>query len=78
MSKLPGLYNIIVQSNPLYTSCSPKRDWLMDRQGSAQDLNTSRFLNFAADEVCYITGTLATHPKSIFSMDRAEVSLFVM
>ena len=23
----------------------------MDRQGSAQDLNTSRFLNFAADEV---------------------------
>ena len=35
--------------------CSPKRDWLMDRQGSAQDLNTSRFLNFAADEVCVIT-----------------------
>ena len=50
----------------------------MDRQGSAQDLNTSRFLNFAADEVCCNTGALATRPKFVFSMARAEVSLFVM
>ena len=70
MSKLPSLY--IVQSNPPYTSFSPKRDWLMDRQGSAQDLNTSRFLNFAADEVCCITGMLATRPVFVFSGDRAE------
>ena len=73
MSKLPSLY--IVQSNAPYTPCSPKRDWLMDRQGSAQDLNASRFLNFAADEVCCITGALA---YVCFSGDRTEVSLLVI
>ena len=45
----------LIHLSNIFTLCSPKRDWLMDRQGSAQDLNTSRFLNFAADEVCCIT-----------------------